>query len=406
YDLTVEVQPESHTLVVDAIVQFRIVGEDKGWVRFDLNAQEIFSVRDQTREPLNFHQTQGLLYVEIPSLADKDALLEVAVSYDRVVIGGFGDRIWEQIDPEGTYVREYTGWYPLVKGDRATADFRFIVPEGETVVTCGAYQGEVVLADGRTAQAWSTDMPIASIGFACGKYVVSHVEGEDFDVQAYLYEEDADRAEEYLELCGEALTLYSDLFGPYPYAKFAVVEIPVGYGGGMGHQSFIMLFERGFKGEPDEIFWSHEISHNWWGHYVSVDRSFGSWLSEGMATYSSLLFFEHKYEKQVFLEKLHWAAEKYLIQAETSEMPLRYASDTIVAYYKGAYFFHMLRYVVGDEVFWGILRKLVAVHGGGGRIDPRIFQEVSEEEAGTDLDWFFTQWLDRTGAPRYEVAWE
>ncbi|MCK5733159.1 MAG: M1 family peptidase, partial [Candidatus Latescibacteria bacterium] len=60
----------------------------------------------------------------------------------------------------------------------------------------------------------------------------------------------------------------------------------------------------------------------------------------------------------------------------------------------------MLRYVVGDEVFWGILRKLVAVHGGGDRIDPQILQEVSEEISGEDLDWFFTQWLDRTGAPR------
>ncbi|MCK5733158.1 MAG: hypothetical protein KAI38_03165 [Candidatus Latescibacteria bacterium] len=338
YDLTVEVQPESHTLVVDAIVQFKIVGEDKGWVGFTLPG-EIFSVKDHAGKPLEYQQVPGELYVETGSLTDEDGLFEVAISHSRFAPGGGSGRIWEQVSTEGTYVREFTGWYPRVEGDRATADFRFIVPEGETAVTCGAYQGEVELADGRTAQAWSTDMPIASIGFACGKYVVSHVEGEDFDVQAYLYEEDADRAEEYLELCGEALTLYSDFFGPYPYAKFAVVEIPEGYGGGMGHQSFIMLYEPGFKGEPDEIFWSHEISHEWWGHYVSTDRSSGSWLSEGLATYSSLLFFEHKYAKQVFLEKLHWAAEKYLIQAETSEMPLRYASDTIVAYYKGAYFF-------------------------------------------------------------------
>ena len=66
----------------------------------------------------------------------------------------------------------------------------------------------------------------------------------------------------------------------------------------------------------------------------------------------------------------------------------------------------MLRRQVGDELFFATLRRLIERHGRGSMTldDVRAaFRAAAPAEA--ELERFFSDWLDRTGAPVLDVEW-
>src|SRR5207244_3259581 len=68
---------------------------------------------------------------------------------------------------------------------------------------------------------------------------------------------------------------------------------------------------------------------------------------------------------------------------------------------KGAMILHMLRWVEGDEKFNRTLRSFATQFAGKpARMDD--FRAIAEKDYGDKLTWFFTQWLDSTGAPEFK----
>ena len=73
--------------------------------------------------------------------------------------------------------------------------------------------------------------------------------------------------------------------------------------------------------------------------------------------------------------------------------------DQAIGYGKGAMVFHQLRREVGDETFWQGLR-VMATAGNGQALSWRDIEGIFSRAAGRSLHWFFTQWLERAGAPQ------
>jgi aminopeptidase N len=67
-----------------------------------------------------------------------------------------------------------------------------------------------------------------------------------------------------------------------------------------------------------------------------------------------------------------------------------------ILYEKGAVVLHMLRHQVGDAAFLKILRGFADRHRFG-KAKIEDFRKIAEEQSGQELDWFFDQWLGRTG---------
>jgi len=65
---------------------------------------------------------------------------------------------------------------------------------------------------------------------------------------------------------------------------------------------------------------------------------------------------------------------------------------------------HMLRWVVGDVKYYKIMRTFAAQYAGKSA-SIADFQAVAEKENGDKLTWFFTQWLDSTGAPEFKTKY-
>jgi tetratricopeptide (TPR) repeat protein len=71
---------------------------------------------------------------------------------------------------------------------------------------------------------------------------------------------------------------------------------------------------------------------------------------------------------------------------------------------KGATVMSMLRYVIGDEKFFQTLKAYVE-QDGGKPSNTDDFQKVAEAVSGKDLGYFFTQWIESSGAPEFKLEY-
>jgi aminopeptidase N len=156
----------------------------------------------------------------------------------------------------------------------------------------------------------------------------------------------------------------------------------------------------------------HEIAHQWFGNAVTEYDWDDVWLSEGFATYFTLLFIEHQYGRDAFLQGL--ASSKKSVDAfYTKNSGYRIIHDNLSdmnnvtssqTYQKGSWILHMLRGMLGDEIFWKGIRVYYHTYMNG-NASTADFRRVMEEASGTDLKDFFDQWLYKPGALKLKGDW-
>jgi aminopeptidase N len=166
-----------------------------------------------------------------------------------------------------------------------------------------------------------------------------------------------------------------------------------------------------FSGFP-EFFVAHELAHQWWGQAVGWRNYHEQWLSEGFAQYFAALYAQHARGDRTFVAMLRqfrrWAI------AESDEGPVSLGSRLghiknerrvfrALVYNKGAAVLHMLRRLVGDEVFFNGVRRFYTEQKfqKAGTDNLRAAFEV---EYGKPLDRFFEQWINGVQIPRLRYA--
>ena len=299
--------------------------------------------------------------------------------------------------------------------DKATSEFIVTAPSHYQVVSNGRLVEETDLGGGFRRTHWKQSVPIASwlqtLGVA--RYAVEHsgtVDGTP--VEAWTYPQDRERG--FADFGGPtiaALRFFSDRIGPYSYEKLANVE-SVAAGGGMEAASAIGYTER-LIGTPRvrEVV-VHEIAHQWFGNAVTERDWNDVWLSEGFATYFTLLFAEFDAGREAFVEGLRKSRATVLdydakhpgyrvVHANLTDMGQVTSGQT---YQKGAWTLHMLRGVVGTEVFWRAIRTYYRTYRDANATTDD-FRRIMEEASGRELGWFFRQWLTRSGAPQLRGGW-
>ncbi len=357
----------------------------------------------------------GWITVERPaSLSSQD--LQLSIHYhgrfddpapdDPVNTDNPGFGVTGTISPRGTLLLAGAGWYPSVAG--AAERFRLQVtgPPGIVAVTAGRAV-PAAPRQGFTVSAWQIDNPVERLALVAGRFKVRTQTAGHLVAATYFLNDDRELADQYLKASLQYLADYETLFGPYPFAKFAVVEnfFPTGY----GFPSFTLIGGRVLRLPfiiPTSL--RHEIAHCWWGNGVLVDYADGNW-SEGLTTYVS----DYRYRELTgadaardsrrqmlrnFTELVPSGEEFPLIRFTSRRDPLTKA----IGYDKAAMVFHMLRQHVGDPIFWSTLKRIAG---------ERMFKATSWEdiqaafESACDcsLDVFFRQWVRRTGAPQLSL---
>ena len=262
-------------------------------------------------------------------------------------------------------------------------------------------------------------MPIASWLYVLGAadFAVQYV--DEFDgksIQTWVFKQDRDAGfYDFAIPTKKALEFYSEYVGPFSYEKLANIQSN-SVSGGMEAASAILYSASSVKGDRNTRWRNvviHEIAHQWFGNAVTEYDWDDIWLSEGFATYFTLLFIEHEYGRDAFVEGLQSSQKrvddfyeknpKYtIIHDNLKDMKDVTSSQT---YQKGSWILHMLRGMIGTDTFWkGIKTYYKEFQDLNATTDD--FKRVMEEVSGRDLTTFFEQWLYKPGTLSLKGNWK
>jgi hypothetical protein len=361
-------------------------------------------------KPAAYRFEDGVLSLELPG---QEAWQQVQVSWRASFNDPVASRAGAGEDPsygvnaaitaQGTFLGDGAYWYPAPGRPPAQRSLQVSAPAGTEAVSFGRRISRET-RDGVTRSRWEEAHPVGVLSVCAGPYQVEDRTVQGIELHSYLYPDNAGLAARYLDAAARYLAFYSDLFGPYPFEKFAVVEnfFQTGY----GFPSFTLIGGAVLKLPfiVDTSF-PHEIAHSWWGNAVGVDYREGNWC-EGLVTYlADYLLKERRSPAEARDYRRQLLIDYASLVPAAGDFPLREfqsrsdPASRAIGYGKSAMVFHMVRTLLGEERFMAALRQVAREHLYGSASWSDLVRAFSKVY-GQDLTPYLEQWLARPGGPR------
>jgi aminopeptidase N len=312
-------------------------------------------------------------------------------------------------------------WFPFVDhpNERQSTELVVTVEQGYEVLSNGRLLEKKENADRTTTFHWKQEQDHVAylVTLVVGKFAIVEEKWKDKQVLYYVPPARRDDVARTFGRTREMLDFFSRRFGiDYPWEKYAQVVVEQFTAGGMENTSATTLTERALHDErafldssADGLI-AHELAHQWWGDLVTCKDWAHLWLNEGFATYSEVIWAEHKQGADEAAYLLLTKGRS--AQAGGKDRPIvdrRYPTPGSMfdarAYPKGAWVLHMLRHRVGDEAFWRSIRRFGTEHRLRS-VETADFRDTIERETGYNLERFFHDWTERPGHPVVEVTSE
>ena len=315
--------------------------------------------------------------------------------------------IWTLSEPYGART-----WWPckdMLKDKADSIDIIITNPSNFVSSSNGLPVLETVSGLQRTTR-WKHRYPIAAylVAFAVTNYVVSSdvavLPTRTMPVVAYAYPESTTSFNLATGTAKFCLEEFSKLITEYPFVQERYAQTQFSIGGGMEHQT------NSFIGSSSPGLVAHELGHQWFGDKVTCGSWSDLWLNEGFATYMEYVHTElaNPANKQFILQ--NWRnsitalASGSVYVLDTLDVNRLFSSR--LTYNKGGYLVHMLRWKLGDSVFFRGVRRYLN--------DPVVAYKTAlssdlkrnlEQESGQNLTEFFNDWLYGEGYPDYNAQW-
>ncbi|MCL2329254.1 MAG: M1 family metallopeptidase [Bacteroidetes bacterium] len=292
------------------------------------------------------------------------------------------------------------------------ATIKISVPKGLTVVSNGV-QVEHRSSNDKEYFTWQTSYPINNynITFYAGNFVSYSEEFQGIDttftLSYYVLPEHFEKSREAFKQTAPILHFYEKIFGAYPWARegFKLVGSPYE---GMEHQTAIAYGTKGRQMNGVDYIILHEAAHEWFGNSVSVPDVSDIFIHEGFATYAEALYMEQLYGKKA--ADNHLRTYSYFIKNKNPivgvpDVNFWNYKDTD-PYMKGAWTLHGLRFVINnDSLFFDILH-LFYNQQAYKTTTVKDFTTFVNAKTGSDLSWYFQQYLYKREVPVLEYTKE
>lgn len=448
YELNLRVDPSDSTVAGSVDVHFNTV-HPANRIALSLDPRlPIASVDrvhpDSSASPLAIERTeqQSTFFVNYPMTLQPGDSERLRITYGgrpRVAPAPpwDGGMVWDTTSAGepwvGVAVQSDGAWiwwpnkdHPFDKADSVAINLT--MPDGLTVASNGRLRGETNHGDGWKTWHWFVSTPINNYNITLNAAPYELIEatytstsGDEMPLQFWVLPENLVEGRVLFPQFADQLRFLEETLGPYPFRadKYGVAHTSYL---GMEHQT-IIAYGAGFQNGSlfgdaaafDDLH-QHELAHEWWGNLVSVYDWRDFWLHEGFGTYMQALYAEHLDGAEGYHEMMNVFFER-LDQADSLAVAPRESMSTLEitrgsrggnVYYKGAWFLHTLRYVMGDDPFFRLLRRFAYP-------DPEL-EKVTEgshvrfattddllhlagEISGQQLDWLFEVYLRQPELP-------
>ena len=371
-------------------------------------------------QPVSFTHEHDRLRLPLPAGAKAGDDVTFDIAYHGEPANGL--RLLNNIHGERTAFSENwfhnaRQWLPTIDhiGDKATVEFIVTTKAEYQVISNGLLTDQVDLPGSLRRSHWSQDVAVSPWLYSLGiAHFVVHYEAPVKGIQLsfWAFPQDRDKGLKALERdARRAFEFFSENVGPYAYQKLAHVEA-AGMGGGTEHATNIFYGEKSVTAGSAPVV--HETAHQWFGDAVTESDWNDVWLSEGFATYFTLLYTEHAAGRDAFLDGLRRSRDRVLQLEKTQpNTPVVHVNfdeskaagpNNQLVYQKGGWALHMLREQIGTDAFWRGIRLYYQAHMNG-LASTADLRGAMERASGQDLSWFFKQWLTRSGVPGVAGTW-
>ena len=314
------------------------------------------------------------------------------------------DQVWTQ--GQGKYTSH---WLPSIDdmNDKIEFDLSIKVPHGKTVIANGKLINKAPQDNGNIIWHYNMEHPMASylVALAIGDFDKKTLSSES-GIPIHLYYKP--NSENYFEPTYRYTKqifdfLESETGVAYPWQNYKQVPVKDFLYAGMENTTATFFSEAfitdsiGFLDRNYVNVNAHEMAHHWFGNLLTETSGKHHWLQEGFATYYALLAERELFGDDYFYWKLLQSAEdlKALSDQGKGEALLNPKASSLTFYQKGAWALHILKEIVGEQVFKKAIRSYLQDYSFK-NVSTSNFIDKMEEASGLELDSYVINWLKQT----------
>lgn len=383
----------------------------------------IDSVRLSNGTVLNFNHSSStnILTITLDRTYNPNEIVTVKIYYrhnnvsDNAFYSTSSGYVYTVTEPEGS-----RKWFPCwdKPSDKALTDITVKVPSNVLLGSNGRLQDSIRSADTIWYHWVSRDPMPTYLVVLTGKtnYNVAiiwwhRLSNPNDSMPIRLYYATGENITPTKNAMIDMTNYYSQIFCEHPFEKDGFASVS-GFGGGMEHQTLTTIGPSGWSSVMSLI--SHEFAHQWFGDMITCGTWADLWLNEGFATYCEALYYEHVNGYSAYKNNVNGDASYYLSNNPgwpiynpswiISTPPSGTLFNTAITYCKGSAVLHMLRYTIGDSLFFAFL-KGYASDTANFKYKNAVTDDFTAKLssiAGQDLSWFIDQWVKQPNHPTYQ----
>lgn len=425
YQIEAELTPHLHTITARAKVKFTAL-QDLSVAVFELhNDLRVTKVTDDKNQTLSAERVtqDSTVRVALPAGLPKDASKTLIFEYEGQLENADNSPVpglnLAYIGDDTSYLLYAGRWFP-VNGfglNRFTSTITITVPAHMTVIGSGKMTSNEAPASTKPG---SNGLPIKTYTFTSTKpsfpgTIIAGVFQEyksdeaGLDLHVYFKPTHQSLAPAYTTTAVQEVTYFITLYGLPPSQKLNVVELPGDTVPFAWAPEIAGLSGTSITEKTNYRLLANAIAHQWWGVSVSPATKDDWWVGDGFSRYSEAMYVQNAagdagMEEAVKDMSVGALAYDTVPLSSAAKLDIYSTEFQSLATDKGAMILHMLRWVMGEDKYNKTMREFAEQFAGkSATMDD--FKTVAEKSYGDQLTWFFSQWLDSTGAPEFKVKY-
>jgi aminopeptidase N len=425
YQIDAELTPHTHKISARAKVKFTAL-EDISAASFELhNGLRVTKVSDDAGKTLSAERiTQDFtVRVQLSKPLSKDSSTTLTFEYDGTLDTADDSPVQglklASISDETSYLLYAGRWFPVnAYGiNRFTATMNITVPAHMVVIGSGRETAGGTSASKKTGAStlptktftFVWDKPSFPGTIVAGTFQEFKSDEAGVDLHVFFKPVHQNLGAMYAETAIKEFTYYVTLYGAAPSTSLKVVELPDDTVPSAWAPEMAAVASRAVTEKVNYRLLANTIAHQWWGVSVSPASVDDWWMCDGFARYSEARYVENAagsngLEEVVKDMSVGALAYDSVPLATIGKLDMFSPEFQSLATDKGAMILHMLRWVEGDQKYDQTMRTFASKYAGkSASLDD--FTAIAEKAYGDKLTWFFTQWLDSTGAPEFKTKY-